>query len=359
MDWQCIVRIFIGLSPKAMLNYNLFKSKSFAIDLGNNNTLLTDSRHILLSQPSYIVFDEAKRIVKAVGDEAYHIFEKNHARLKPVKPLRWGVIADYNSAATMIRQLVNRVYKNTNWPSGFNHIVSGVPLSTTEVERRALRDALDQFSARKTNLLFEPLAAAIGMGLNIQEPEGKMIIDIGGGITEIVVISLSGIAVSRSIKVAGDSFTEEIQDHFRRYHNLAIGWRTAEEIKLTLGSASEELMESPEPMLVRGKDVMEGIPVTRLINYQEIASILDKSIKAIEHSIVQTLEVCPPELAADIYQHGVHLTGGGSLLRGLADRLSRTIQLPIHIDPAPLLSVSKGISKALAEPKKFQAVLFD
>jgi rod shape-determining protein MreB and related proteins len=200
---QCVY--FWGY-PEIMSSYNPFKSESFAIDLGNNNTLLTDNQHILLSQPSFIVFDEVKRTVKAVGEEAYNIFEKNHEQLKPVKPLRWGVIADFNSAAVMIKQLVNRIYKNKNWPGGFRHIVSGVPLSTTEVERRALRDALDQFGARKTYLLVEPLAAAIGMSLNIREPEGKMIIDIGGGITEIVVISLSGIAVSRSVKVAGDVF---------------------------------------------------------------------------------------------------------------------------------------------------------
>jgi rod shape-determining protein MreB len=343
---------------KRMINH-LFKSKSFAIDLGNSNTLLTDRQHILLSQPSYIVFDELKRTVKAVGDEAYRIFEKNHEKLKPVKPLHWGVIADYNSAALMIRQLVNRVYKNWNWPGGFNHIVSGVPLSTTEVERRALRDALDQFGARKTQLLFEPLAAAMGMGLNIRDAEGKMIIDIGGGITEIVVISLSGVAVSRSIKIAGDSFTEEIQDHFRRQHNLAIGWRTAEQVKVNVGAASHELNKIPEPMMVKGKDVVEGIPVTVQVDHREIASFLNKSISAIEQSIVQTLEICPPELAADIYKNGIHLTGGGSLLRGLADRLTKTIQLPIHADPIPLLSVSKGVSKALADPGKFKGVLFD
>lgn len=342
-----------------MFTYNPFKNKSFAIDLGNSNTLLTDSRHILLSQPSYIVFDEQQRTVKAVGEEAYHIFEKNHERLKPVKPLRWGVIADYNSAAMMIKQLVNRIYKNGNWFGGFNHIVSGVPLSTTEVERRALRDALDQFNARKTHLIFEPLAAAIGMNLNIREAQGKMIIDIGGGITEIVVISLSGVAISRSIKVAGDSFTEEIQDYFRRQYNLTIGWRTAEQIKRNVGAASPELSEPPRPLMVKGKDIMKGIPVTREVNHHEVAGILDKSIRSIEQSIIQALEVCPPELSADIYEHGVHLTGGGALLKGLATRLSQTIQLPIHLDKTPLLSVSRGISKALAEPKKFQAVLFE
>ncbi len=334
------------------------KNKSFAIDLGNNNTLLTDEQQILLAQPSFIVFDENKQAVTAVGDEAYQIFEKNHEQLKPVKPLRWGVIADYESASQMINQLVGRVYKK-NWFTSFDHIVSGVPYCTTEVERRALRDALDQFNSKKTHLVFEPLAAAVGMGLNIREPEGKMVIDIGGGITEIVIISLSGVATFQSIKTAGDSFTEEIQDYFRRNHNLAIGWKTAEQVKIQVGAALPGLKNAPAPMQVKGKDIMEGIPVTRQINHEEVAFVLDKSIKTIEQSIIQTLEVCPPELAADIYQNGIHLTGGSALLRGLNERLQKNIQLPVHLDEQPLLSVSKGISQTLRDPKKYQSILFE
>jgi rod shape-determining protein MreB and related proteins len=337
---------------------NILPSKSFAIDLGNNNTLLTDQNQILLSQPSFIVFDEEKHSVKAVGDEAYSIFEKNHEQLKPVKPLRWGVIADYNSASVMINEMVSRVYKK-NWFSSFDHIISGVPFCTTEVERRALRDSLDQFNSRKTYLFFEPLAAAVGMGMNIREPEGKMVIDIGGGITEIVVISLSGVATFQSIKVAGDTFTEEIQDHFRRSHNLSIGWKTAEQVKIQVGSAIHDLPNPPAAMVVRGKNIMEGIPVTRKVDHQEIAFVLNKSVQAIEQAIIQTLEVCPPELAADIFQNGIHLTGGSALLRGISERIERNIHLPVHVDEQPLLSVSKGISLALRDPKKFKSVLFE
>lgn len=337
---------------------SLLNSKSFAIDLGNNNTLLTDGQKVVLSQPSFIVFDEEKSAVKAVGQEAYNIFEKNHEQLKPVKPMRWGVIADYNSASVMINRMVHQVYKK-NWLGGFDRIISGVPYSTTEVERRALRDSLEQFNPRRTNLLFEPVAAAIGMGLNIREPEGKMIIDIGGGITEIVVISLSGIAVFQSLKIAGDTFTEEIRDHFRREHNLAIGWKTAEHIKVNVGAAQIKLKNPPSPVSIKGKDIMEGIPVVRKTDHREIAGVLDKSLLAIEQGIIQMLEVCPPELAADIYQNGVYLTGGSALLPGLAERIQARIQLPVHMDKEPLLSVSKGISQALREPKKFGAVLFE
>lgn len=335
-------------------NYN----NRFAIDLGNNNTLVTNDHQILLSQPSYIVFDEKKRSVKAVGDQAYDIFEKNHEQLKPVKPLQWGVIADYDSAVVMINRLVNQVCRK-KWYSHYDHILSGVPYATTEVERRALRNALDQFNPKKRHLVFEPLAAAIGMNLNIREPEGKMIIDIGGGITEIVIISLSGVAVFQSLKIAGDSFTEEIQDHFRKNHNLSIGWKTAEKIKLQAGAASTDSTEPPVRILVKGKDIQEGIPVTKETNSHELASVLNKPISAIEQSIIQTLEVCPPELAADIYQNGMHLTGGSSLLKGLGARLEKTISLPVHLDHEPLLSVSKGISQTLRDPKKYQAILID
>ncbi len=172
-------------------------------------------------------------------------------------------------------------------------IVAGIPFYTTEVERRALRDAMGQFNARRTHMVYEPLAAAMGIGLNIREPDGKMLIDIGGGITEIVVISLSGIAAFQSLKVAGDTFDEEIQDHFRRNYNMAIGLKTAEQIKIKVGAVMDDLKEIPEPFQVRGKDMIEGMPVTRMINHSEVVYILEKSISSIEHSVVQTLETCP------------------------------------------------------------------
>ncbi|HEV8511824.1 MAG TPA: rod shape-determining protein [Cyclobacteriaceae bacterium] len=334
------------------------KNKSFAIDLGNNNTLLTDENQILLSQPSFIAFEGERRSVKAIGDEAFSMYEKSNDLLKTVKPLQWGVIADYDSAAAMINKMVRQVHKQ-NLFNSFDHIISGVPYYATEVERRALRDVLDQFNSKKRQLIVEPLAAAVGMNLNIREPEGKMVIDIGGGITEIVIISLSGVAVFQSVKVAGDSFTMDIQDHFRRIHNLSIGWKTAEQIKIQVGAATSSVKNPPSPIIAKGKDIMEGIPTTREVDHSEVAFILNKSIKSIEESIIQTLEVCPPELSADIYQNGIHLTGGSALLRGLKERLQQSIQLPVHLDEEPLLSVSKGISRVLREPKKYQSVLLD
>jgi rod shape-determining protein MreB len=195
------------------------------------------------------------------------------------------------------------------------------------------------------------------MGLNIQEPDGKMVIDIGGGITEIVVISLSGIACFQSIKVAGDSMDESIRHHFRTAYNMAIGIKTAEQVKIEVGSVMVDLENPPAPMAVRGKELLRGLPITRTVDHREIANVLEKSISAIELGVIQTLETCPPELAADIYHNGIHITGGNALLRGLQDRLQRKLKLPVNIDEAPLLSVSKGVATVLREPKKYKGVL--
>lgn len=331
-------------------------TKKFAIDLGNNNTLLANEQQLLASQPSFIAFEETSGRPVAVGTDAYDIFEKHPDRLKTVKPLRWGVIADFDSAHSMIGELVKR-HCPLAWWEQFDHVVSGVPYDTTEVERRALRQALEQFRARKTHLFYEPLAAATGMGLDIRTPEGKLLVDIGGGITEMVVISLSGIAVFHSTKVAGDALTEALQDHFRRAHNLAVGWRTTERIKIHAGSVV--VPDRHEQVAVKGKDLVEGIPVTRMIAAGELAAVLDGPFRQIEDGILQTLEICPPELAADIHQSGIYVTGGSALLHGVQTRLREKLGLPVHIDPQALTSVSEGVARALREPARFRSVLFE
>ena len=341
------------------MNLNLFKGKDVAIDLGNNNTVVSDNDRVLLAQPSYIAFDSEGQTVKAVGDKAYKMFEKSHEALRPIKPLKGGVIADYESASKTIREMLSVACSTKSYFSGYNNIISGIPYSTTEVERRALRDALGQFNSRKTYMVYEPIAAALGIGLNINEPDGKMLIDIGGGITEIVVISLSGIAAFQSLKVSGDTFDEEIQDYFRRQYNMAIGMKTAEQVKIQVGSVLDDIDEVPTPMRVKGKDLIEGIPVTKLIDHHEVSRILEKSVSAIEHAIIQTLETCPPELAADIYQNGIHVTGGSAMLRGLKRRFEKRIELPVHIDVEPLLSVSRGIARTLNDTRKYSSILID
>ena len=318
---------------------------------------MSDSEELLLSEPSYIVLDTNTNKVKAIGDQAFNIFGKNHEELKPVQPLKWGVIADYHSANAMIGGMVSKTSKKRSVFSRYNEIIAGVPHAATAVEQRALREVLDQFNSRKCHLVYEPLAAAIGMGLNIKEPDGKMIVDIGGGITEIVIVSLSGVAVFRSVKVAGDTFTESIQDHLRRKYNLQVGWKTAEQTKINVGIVKDNLPDLPPSTLVKGKDLMLGLPVERSIGPKEIFQVLDRPFRFVEEQIIQALEICPPELSADIYQNGIHITGGGALLKGVKERLENTIQIPVTLDREPLLSVSRGISKVLANPKQYSAIL--
>ena len=341
------------------MTLNFLRSTDIAIDLGNTNTVMSDNNRILLSQPSYIVLDPQSQAVRAVGEMAYNMYEKNPETLLPVKPLKGGVIADYDSAIKMIRQMVSDISPRRSFFSGYNNIISGIPFYATSVEQQALRDALGQFNSRRTYMVYEPLAAAMGIGLDIKTPQGKMLVDIGGGITEIVIISLSGIAAFQSVKAAGDMFDVEIQDHFRKMYNIAIGIKTAEQVKIGVGAVLDKIADAPAPMQVRGKDLIKGIPAIRTIGHQEVAHILDKFIVSIENAIIQTLESCPPELAADIYQAGIHITGGNALLRGMRERFEKRLNLPIHIDSQPLLSVSKGIAQTLRETKKFEAILLE
>lgn len=341
------------------MNLSFLKKKSFGIDLGNNNTVVSDEEKVLIAQPTYIVIDKSHNSVKAVGDDAYDMFEKTHPLLKPVKPLKGGVIADHDSAMKLLSALMRQAYTSKSFLDGYDNIIAGVPYNTTSVEKRALRSVVEQFNASRLSLLHEPIAAAIGMNLDIEEPDGKMVVDIGGGITEIVVISLSGVASFQSLKVAGDSMDEDIQHYFRRKYNIAIGLKTAEQVKIRVGAVMEDLANPPEPIFVKGKDMVRGIPVTRKIDHAEVSRIIEKSVSAIELGIIQTLEKCPPELAGDIYGNGIYLTGGNANLHGLKERLERKTRLKIHVDPAPLLSVSRGMGKVLQNPRKYRPVLLE
>ncbi len=345
------------LHLRDMMNFNFIRTKSFGIDLGNNNTLITDSQKVLVAERSCIVMDRDRQHVKAIGDEAYEMFEKTHALLKPVKPLRGGVIADQTNAERMIRGLVEKACGPRTVFGRYDHIISGVPFDTTHVERMAVRNSLEQFNSNTVSLLYEPLAAALGMDLNIAEPDGKMIVDIGGGITEIVIISLSGIAAFHSLHAAGDTMDEDIRDHFRQRHHMLIGAKTAEELKIRLGTVRTQGLPADAKLSVKGKDLQSGIPVTSWVHPEEIAGILWKTFERIETAMIQTLEKCPPELAADIYNNGIHITGGNARLKGIKERFERKLKLPIHIDENALLSVTKGLGKALADPKKYTAVL--
>jgi rod shape-determining protein MreB len=336
--------------------WGISSTRNLAIDLGNNNTLLTDQSAILLSQPSYMVVNEENKKVEAVGDKAYEMLEKTHTHLKPVKPLKGGVISDGESAKMMLKAMVGSLRKPSLFDRGFNYLISGVPYDTTPVEKRALRDALGQFHSTHTHLVYEPLAAALGMGLDIQQPDGKLVVDIGGGITEVVVISLSGIAAFQSLRVAGDAMDEEIQDYFRREYNMSIGLKTAEMVKKKIGCVFAP-SATKDSVLVKGKDLIEGIPTCRSITQQELTHVLERPFRQIEECIHQSLQICPPELASDIYQTGIHVTGGNALLKGVKERFIKNFKLPVNIDPEALLSVSKGVSRILASPQKYRGVL--
>jgi rod shape-determining protein MreB and related proteins len=338
-------------------HFRFTSSANIAIDLGNSNTIVTNNTYTPLSHPSFIAFNTKNNAVKAVGKEAYDMAGKTNQSLKVIKPLKGGVIKDFESTQKMLEALVDLAHSRRLLFNRFSNIVSGVPYSTTEVERRALRDTLSQFSASQTFLLFEPIAAAIGMGINIQQPNGNLIVDIGGGITEVVVISLSGIVNFNSVKTAGDTFDTDIQDHFRKNCKMEIGTHTAEQIKIRVGAALDQVHHPPQPMYVVGKDIVTGIPKRIQITHQEVSYILNSSLSKIEQAIIQTLEECPPELAGDIYENGIYLTGGGSLLRGLKERIQEKIKVPIHQDPNALLSVTRGILTALSDLEKYQYVL--
>jgi rod shape-determining protein MreB and related proteins len=337
---------------------NFTKRSSLAIDLGNNNTILTNKNNTPESYPSFIAFN-SNNSIRAVGKEAYDMSGKTNGSLKVVKPMKNGVIKDYESARKMLQALVKATYDQGYFLQRFNTVISGVPYSTTEVERRALRDTLEQFSASRTYLLFEPLAAAIGMGINIQEPNGNFIVDIGGGITEAVVVSLSGIVTCKSIKIAGDTFDQDIQEHIRKNYNIEISDNIAEKVKIHAGAAWEILEEKPEPFHIIGKDTVTSIPKKVVVDHTEITYVLNNSLSKIEQLIIDTLEECPPELSGDIFESGIHLTGGGSLLRGLKQRLEAKLKIPIHQDPNALLSVNKGISIALNNIEKYKHLLIN
>jgi rod shape-determining protein MreB len=257
----------------------------------------------------------------------------------------------------MIREMIKKIYpKKPMFPPSWRMMIC-IPSSITEVEKRAVRDSAEQAGAKEVYLIHEPMAAALGIGIDVEEPVGNMIIDIGGGTTGISVVALAGIVCDQSIRIAGDEFTADIMEAIRRYHSLLIGERTAEQIKIQVGAAMKDIDNPPEDMAVYGRDLVTGIPKQITVTYQETAEAMDKSIFKIEEGILKALETTPPELASDIYRRGLYLTGGGALLRGLDKRLAAKIKLPVHIADDPLKSVVKGTGLALKHYNSYPFVM--
>jgi len=333
-----------------------FFSQELAIDLGTANTLIIEDGKVVVDEPSIVAIDRRSGQTIAVGQKAMQMHEKTHENIKTIRPLKDGVIADFQAAENMIEGMINMIGKRRRL---FNHMkmVICIPSGITEVEKRAVFESADHVDAKETYLIHEPMAAALGIGLDVEEPIGNMIIDIGGGTTEIAVIALSGIVADQSIRIAGDEFTSDIMSYMKRQHNILIGERTAEQIKIHVGSALHELDNPPEDYAVNGRDLMTGIPKQITVNYQEISSALDKSVSKVEDAVLKALETTPPELASDIYRTGLYLTGGGALLRGLDKRLSQKTKLPVHVTEDPLRAVVRGTGIALKNIHKFSFLI--
>lgn len=324
------------------------------MDLGTANTIIMYKDKIVVNEPSIVALDKKTDKMLAVGSKAKLMQDKASEELiKVVRPLRDGVIADFYACEQMIRGLVGMMDMGHRLFSPSFKMVIGVPSGSTEVELRAVRDSAEHAGGRDVYLLYEPMAAAIGIGIDVEAPEGNMVVDIGGGSTEIAVISLGGIVTNSSIRVAGDDFTGDIQEYMGRQYNVRVSERMAERIKINVGSALTELSENaPDDYIVYGPNKITALPMSVPVCYQEVAHCLDRSINKIESAILTALEHTPPELYADIVHNGIYLAGGGALLRGLSKRLQDKINIPFHVAEDPLLSVAKGTGIALKNAER-------
>ncbi len=331
---------------------NLF-SADIAIDLGTANTLIyMKGKGIVLNEPSIVAYDTTTKKLIAIGREAQAMLGRTHRDIQTIRPMKDGVIADFEIAEGMLRQLIRKVHPS--WlPS--RRIIISVPSGITEVEKRAVRDSAEHAGAKEVHLISEPMAAAIGIGLDVDAPVGNIIIDIGGGTTEIAVIALSGIVNQESLRVAGDELNDAVVLFFKKNYNMLIGERTAELIKCQVGSAmplEEELMVE-----VKGRDMVAGIPKTIEVSSIEVRQALAEPVNQIVEAVKRSLERTPPELSADILDRGMMLSGGGALLKGLDERLRLETNLPVHVADDPLTAVVRGTGRVLEDLPKYMRVL--
>jgi len=335
-----------------------FLTEEIAIDLGTANTLIIHNGKVVVDAPSIVARDRITGNIIAVGQEANMMQGKTHENIKTIRPLKDGVIADFDASEKMLTMFIKNIpaLKKKLFPPSLRLVIC-IPSGITEVEMRAVKESAERENGKEVYLIHEPMAAAIGIGVDIMQPKGNMIVDIGGGTTEIAVIALGGIVCDKSVKVAGDVFTNDFVYFMRTQHNLYVGDRTAEKIKIQIGAATEDLETPPEDMSVQGRDLLTGKPKQVQISFREIAKALDKSILRIEDAVMETLSQTPPELAADIYNTGIYLAGGGSMLRGLDKRLSKKTDLPVYIAEDPLRAVVRGTGITLKDLDKYRSIL--
>ena len=336
--------------------FNFF-NQDIAIDLGTANTLIIHGDKILVNEPSIIALDIKTDKVIAIGEKARQMQGKTPDKIKIIRPLRDGVIADFSAAEQMLIGMIKLANVSGKFFSPSLRVVICIPSGSTEVEIRAVRDSAERAGGRDTYMIYEPMAAALGIGLDVEAPEGHMIIDIGGGTSEIAVISLGGIVCNKSIRIAGDDFTNDIQEYMRFQHNIKIGERTAELIKINVGSALTDLEDEPQDFIVKGPNQMTALPIEVPVSYKEIAHCLEKSISKIEIAVLGALEQTPPEIYSDIVENGIYLTGGGALLRGLDQRLNNKLGIPVHVAEDPLKAVARGTGIALKNVDKFSFLI--
>lgn len=332
-------------------------TQEIAMDLGTANTIIIHNDKIVVDEPSVVALDRRTDKLIALGEKARQMYGKTHENIRVIHPLRDGVIADFYAAELMIRGMIKMINKKPRVFSPSLKMVVCIPSGSTEVEIRAVRDSSEHAGGREVYMIYEPMAAAIGIGIDVEAPEGSMIVDIGGGTTEIAVISLGGIVSNKSIRVAGNDLTQDIMEYMRRQHNIKIGERTAEQIKIHAGSALTDLDEPPQDYIVRGPNAMTALPMEVPVSYQEIAHCLEKTLSKVESAVLSALEQTPPELYSDIVKNGIFLAGGGALLRGLNKRLGDKINIPVNIADDPLHAVARGTGIALKNVDKFQFLL--
>ena len=334
-----------------------FLTQDIAIDLGTANTIIIMNDKMVVNEPFIVAVDKKTEKVIAIGERARQMQGKTHEYIKTIRPLRDGVIADFNAAEQMIRGMIKMANGKSKFFSPSLRIVVCIPSGSTEVELRAVRDSAEHAGGRDVYMIYEPMAAALGAGLDVEAPEGNMVIDIGGGTTEIACISLGGIVCSESINVAGDVFTNDIQSYVRQQHNIRIGERTAEAIKCSIGAALTELDEEPEDYVVTGPNMLTALPQTVSLSYGEIAYALEKSLVKLDAALMKVLETMPPELYADIVKNGIYLAGGGALIKGLDKRLNAKTGIPFHVAEDPLRAIARGTGIALKNINRFSFLM--